>query len=82
MKRYDDCSFCGGKVLPQRVKVDYWWKGDLTIIENVPAGVCQQCGEEYYDGPIAEEMEHLVKSKEVIRTISIPVKEYKEAVFS
>jgi len=77
-ERYDNCSFCGGEVIAQQVKVDYWWKGKLTIIENVPAGVCQQCGEEYYDGKVAEKMEQIVKSKESIRTIPVPVKEYRE----
>lgn len=77
-ERYDDCSFCGGKVIFQRVKVDYWWKGELTIIENVPAGVCQQCGEEYYNGKVAEEMEQIAKLKESVRTLPVPVKEYKE----
>ena len=80
IKTYDECSFCGGEVVTQKVKVDYWWKGELTIIENVPAGVCQQCGEEYYAGKVAEEMERLVKSKRIIKTIPVPVKEYKEAI--
>lgn len=79
-KKYDDCSSCGGKVLAQRVKVDYWWKGELIIIENVPAGVCQQCKEEYYDGLVAEKMESLVKSKWIVKTIPVPVKEYKDAL--
>ncbi|MEW6621034.1 MAG: type II toxin-antitoxin system MqsA family antitoxin [bacterium] len=80
VKEYDNCSFCGGKVIPQKVKVDYWWKGELTIIENVPAGVCQQCGEEYYEGKIVEDMERLVESKKIIKTIPVKVKDYREAI--
>jgi len=79
-KEYDDCSFCGGKVIPQKVKVDYWWKGELTIIEDVPAGVCQQCSEEYYDGKVVEDMERIINSKNITKTIPVKVKDYREAI--
>ena len=40
-----DCYFCKGRVIEQKVKVDFRWGHKLKIIENVPADVCQQCGE-------------------------------------
>jgi YgiT-type zinc finger domain-containing protein len=48
MKTYDDCSLCGGEVIEKRVQKVCWW-GDrlVAVIEDVPAGVCQQCGERY-----------------------------------
>jgi len=47
MHKYGDCSFCGGEVKGDKVELDYRYKGDLFVFQNVPAGVCQQCGEKY-----------------------------------
>jgi YgiT-type zinc finger domain-containing protein len=43
-----ECYFCKGRVVEQKVKVDFRWGQKLKIIENVPAGVCQQCGEKFF----------------------------------
>ena len=45
MHKYGDCSFCGGEVKEDKVELDYRSKGKLYIFKDVPAGVCQQCGE-------------------------------------
>ncbi len=42
---YHKCYFCGGKVSEQKITVDYRWGDKLvTIIKNVPAGVCESVG--------------------------------------
>lgn len=75
--KYGDCSFCGGKVEEKAVTVDYRWKGELLIIKGVPAGVCQQCGEQYFRGKVAEEMEKLAKEKsKAIEKMNVPVKAF------
>ena len=43
--KYSDCYFCGGEVIEERVPREIRWQGKLFLIENVPVGVCQQCGE-------------------------------------
>ena len=45
MHKYADCSFCGGQVNIEKVELDYLYKTKLYTFRNVPAGVCQQCGE-------------------------------------
>ncbi|MFZ6017558.1 MAG: YgiT-type zinc finger protein [Nitrospirota bacterium] len=35
----------------------------LVVIEGVPAGVCQQCGEKYLASGVYKELERLAKSK-------------------
>jgi YgiT-type zinc finger domain-containing protein len=57
---YHNCHFCRGEVLEKRVIVDYRW-GDrlITIIRNVPTGVCQNCGEQYFKAEIVKEMEKI-----------------------
>ncbi|MBI4811287.1 MAG: type II toxin-antitoxin system MqsA family antitoxin [Ignavibacteriales bacterium] len=56
------CFLCGGSMSQQRVTKIQTWEGELVgIIENVPAWVCNQCGERFYDGPVLEKIEALVK---------------------
>ena len=81
MHKYGDCSFCGGEVTSERVELDYRYQGKLYIFQNVPAGVCQQCGEKYLTAKIAKEIEHRVQTKENWeRTVSIPVDVLSEEV--
>jgi len=74
MHKYGDCSFCGGEVKADRVELDYRYKGKLFIFQNVPAGVCQQCGEKYLSAKVAKKIEHTLQTKEKWdKTISVPV---------
>jgi len=34
----------------------------IIIIKNVPANVCNQCGEYYLDHEVAKEVEHIVEN--------------------
>jgi YgiT-type zinc finger domain-containing protein len=74
MRKYGDCSFCGGEVKEDKVELDYRYRGKLFIFQNVPAGVCQQCGEKYLIAKVAKEIERRIKTKEQWdKTISVPV---------
>ncbi len=42
---YGKCQACGEPMVEQQIKQDFWIKGDLIAIEDMPAGVCPQCGE-------------------------------------
>lgn len=77
---YANCSFCGGSVEEQIVNVDYRTKAGLVIIENVPAGVCRQCGEQYYTAQVAKAMEKLATEAPISRTVIVPVREFSENV--
>ena len=49
-KKLEVCFLCGGTLKPQTVTKIQTWKGELKgVIENVPAFVCNQCGEKYFD---------------------------------
>lgn len=76
---YADCSFCGGKVTEKKVKVDYRTGDELIVFENVPAGVCGQCGERYYTAKVAKALKKMARDKTVAdRIIHVPVKPYAE----
>jgi len=74
---YSQCHFCGGDISEKRVTADYrWGKKLIAIIDNVPAGVCPNCGEQYFRAEIVKEMEQLAHSgEEPVRMIEIPYRE-------
>jgi YgiT-type zinc finger domain-containing protein len=45
MYDYGECHICGERMKEKHVKQNFWIKGKLIVIEQVPAGVCPQCGE-------------------------------------
>lgn len=59
----DKCYFCRGQVVQQHTTIDYRWGDDLMVIKDVPAAVCQQCGEKYLTSDVYKELERLAKSK-------------------
>ncbi|WP_035107540.1 type II toxin-antitoxin system MqsA family antitoxin [Desulfovirgula thermocuniculi] len=75
------CPSCGGEVTPGKVDVERRWQGRLVIIEGVPAHICRQCGETYFDGEVVMEMERLKKAVSVPgeRYIQVPVRPFKVA---
>ena len=78
-ERTFDCHFCGGQVTARNVDVMRQWKSRYILIENVPAHVCTQCGERYYDAGVAEAMDEIMRASESEldshREICIPVVE-------
>jgi YgiT-type zinc finger domain-containing protein len=81
MHKYGDCSFCGGEVKNEQVELDYRYQGKLFIFKEVPAGVCQQCGEKYLTAKVAEEIERRIQTKEKWdQTITVPVDDLSKEV--
>lgn len=75
------CFECGGK-LKHSVTTLHLQKGGRPIfIENVPVTLCEQCGEEYLSGPVAEKVGELLdKEWQPQVVLSVPVFNYKMAV--
>ncbi|MGZ8453905.1 MAG: type II toxin-antitoxin system MqsA family antitoxin [Candidatus Binatia bacterium] len=78
---YHKCHFCGGAVTEKKITVDYrWGETMVTVIKNVPAGVCQNCGEQYFKATIVKAMERVVRSKRKPKEIlKVPVRELRVA---
>jgi YgiT-type zinc finger domain-containing protein len=76
-----ECYFCKGRVEQQKVDVDFRWGPKLKVIEDVPAGVCQQCGEKYFEAAVYKVMERLAASRaKPVARLTIEVMRFKEAV--
>ncbi len=57
----ETCYFCTKGILEnKKVTVDFRWGDKLFVIEEVPAKVCNECGEKYYSAEISKEMEKIV----------------------
>ena len=72
MAESDDCTFCGGRVQERLVTKACWWGDQLVaIVEDVPASVCDQCGERYYKAYVLKEIEAMLSKKEAFRSVKI-----------
>ena len=40
---YGECEICDAKMVEKRIKQDFWIRGKIVVIDNVPAGVCPHC---------------------------------------
>lgn len=70
----ETCYFCTRGILEEkRVVVDFRWGDKLTIIENVPAKVCNECGERYYAATVVRQMEQLSKEGRKEKELQVPV---------
>ncbi|MBI5215233.1 MAG: type II toxin-antitoxin system MqsA family antitoxin [Ignavibacteriae bacterium] len=71
------CFLCGG-LLEQRTvtKIQTSKEELIGVVENVPAWVCNQCGEKYFDGPILEKIEQLLDNRQPKRNLSVPAFEF------
>ena len=48
------CEHCGGHVQERRVEREaFRHKGSFVILEDVPIGICEQCGARYFDASVA-----------------------------
>ncbi len=73
MSDYADCIYCGGQVMGQRLSREIRWKGKLYIVEDVPMGVCGQCGEKFLKPQVAKAIDNLVEKGRPVRTLEVPV---------
>ena len=73
----DFCEFCGGKVEHCVIQARFHFKGQTIYVDNVPAWVCVQCGEQYFDAPVYKRLEEIARRREhILSTISFPLAEY------
>ena len=57
-----------------------WWGDQLVaIVENVPAGVCDQCGERYYEVYVLKEIEAMLSKKEAFRLVKVRLGSFEPA---
>ena len=80
-KKYSDCFYCGGAVEERLMPRELRWQGQLFIFENVPMGVCVQCGEKVLMPEVAKGIDQILQEKKKpTKTIQVPVYQYRSDV--
>ncbi|NKQ35076.1 MAG: YgiT-type zinc finger protein [Chloroflexi bacterium] len=68
------CEYCHGVIVEKRVTVHRKVQGHYVLIENVPVGVCVECGARYYAANILKMIEESARGKrQMEREIVVPV---------
>jgi YgiT-type zinc finger domain-containing protein len=68
------CYFCKKGLLEEkRVTVDFRWGNRLIVIEDVPAKVCNECGERYYSAAVSRELERVATEGKAEKTVAVPL---------
>jgi YgiT-type zinc finger domain-containing protein len=60
----------------QTIKQDFWIRGELLVIEEVPAGVCPQCGAKVVNAEVGRHIAELLSNAARIATaprMAVPV---------
>ncbi|MGI8550174.1 MAG: type II toxin-antitoxin system MqsA family antitoxin [Dehalococcoidia bacterium] len=71
------CFLCGGETARQFITAENWWSEAVLLAEGVPADVCQQCGEAYFDTEICRALDQIRRTlPAVARTVEVPVYAY------
>ena len=75
------CEFCDGTVRPRLVEREsFKHKNGFIILEDVPIGVCDRCGNRYYGADILHAVHEISTGKRKSeRTEAVPVGHLKSA---
>ncbi len=74
-----NCLMCKGDLEEKKVNYIVDLEETIIIIKGVPAKVCKQCGEQYFDDKTAENIEAIVNELKKI-PIEVSIVNYKEEV--
>lgn len=70
----EECEYCGGPILEKQVTVHRQVDGKYYLFEDVPAGVCKECGTRYYAANVLKRMEESIHGQQkAIREVLVPV---------
>ena len=75
------CQVCSGKMKVKRINHDLWLGKKLFVIKNVPAEVCEQCGETVFTPQTTEKILSSIKfAKNPRQSMKVPILTLKHAV--
>jgi len=71
------CPLCGGEKRPGKTTFAVDLKFGVVVVRGVPALICMQCGEDWIEEPVAEQLEKLV-TRARTRKIEIEVAQWEQ----
>lgn len=70
----ETCEYCDGPIVERRVTLHRQLKGEHILIENVPAGVCKQCGARYFAANVLKTINESIRGRrKAEREVLVPV---------
>ena len=63
---YGECEICNTPMQEKYIKQDFWIRWELIVVEDVPAGVCPQCGEKVVKANVGRWIAKLLENTERI----------------
>lgn len=70
----EKCEYCDGPIVEMRVTLHRKRAEGYILIENVPTGVCQECGARYFAANVLKTIEeHQLERQRAAREIVVPV---------
>ncbi|MCK4307829.1 YgiT-type zinc finger protein [candidate division WOR-3 bacterium] len=70
------CLYCGDKMEFKNTNIELCIENDIYVVKNVPAYVCERCGEKVIGQEVASRIYELISKKEAEAHIQVPVFEY------
>jgi YgiT-type zinc finger domain-containing protein len=71
------CPRCGAALAATIVRSSIWQGDRVAIVENIPAHVCSECMEQFYDDDVSEALRRLAEegfpADRATREIVVPV---------
>ena len=68
------CEYCRGQIIEKRVDLPRKVAKKYVLVENVPAGVCTECGTRYYAANVLKTIEELVRRRQkAAKEVVMPV---------
>jgi len=59
---YGECEICNTKLVGKKIKQDFWTRGKLVVVDNVPAGVCPRCGAKVVRSGVGKRLAEFLES--------------------
>lgn len=69
----ETCSVCGATLRKDRITYTQVIGNRVYVLQDVPADVCPQCGEEYLSPATVTEIQKAITSGQPQRTVQVPV---------
>ena len=81
MNGWNSCPLCHGKLVERKITHPQEHEGHIIILENVPAEVCEQCGEVLLKPEAVDRVQKLVWSQpSPKRTAQVPVYDLEDTI--
>jgi len=69
------CKYCGCETNEDIIKAAIWTEKGLIVIEDIPAQLCEGCGEQFFDEQVTQKIQQAIKypAKKAKQQLQVPV---------